>query len=141
MGLSRFITQKMSWNFVNKMPNHNFIWEGIDGSQILAHFPPGDSYHMFCKWVSSLLAVNFIDIGVINLEEDNNLTICTSFSISVSEAIFTESNLEDKGRVSTSAYLFGYGDGGGGPTEDMIERLKRMKDVDGIPKWGFQKIT
>ncbi|KAF2368932.1 Glycoside hydrolase family 38 N-terminal domain [Trinorchestia longiramus] len=48
VGLGRFLTQKMSWNFVNKFPYHNFTWEGIDGSQVLAHFPPGDSYSMEC---------------------------------------------------------------------------------------------
>ncbi|CAB4009135.1 alpha-mannosidase 2C1-like [Paramuricea clavata] len=30
--------------------------------------------------------------------------------------------------------LYGYGDGGGGPTEDMIEKLNRVKDTDGLPK-------
>ncbi|MCL4145791.1 UNVERIFIED_CONTAM: hypothetical protein GTU68_026852, partial [Idotea baltica] len=41
-----FLTQKLSWSLVNKFPNHTFNWEGIDGSSILAHFPPGDSYEM-----------------------------------------------------------------------------------------------
>ena len=26
--------------------HHTFHWEGIDGSRVLAHFPPGDSYEM-----------------------------------------------------------------------------------------------
>ena len=30
--------------------------------------------------------------------------------------------------------LFGHGDGGGGPTEDMLERLERVGDVDGLPR-------
>lgn len=46
MDLSRFLTQKLSWSMVNKFPHHNFTWEGIDGSTVLAHFPPGDSYNM-----------------------------------------------------------------------------------------------
>lgn len=59
MGLTRFLTQKMSWSLVNKFPHHNFTWEGIDGSTVLAHFPPGDSYSMFvtyedfCSFVGS----------------------------------------------------------------------------------------
>ncbi len=28
---------------------------------------------------------------------------------------------------------FGYGDGGGGPTREMLERLRRMADLDGMP--------
>jgi len=46
VGVERFMTQKMSWNLVNKFPNHNFFWEGIDGSEVLVHFPPGNSYNM-----------------------------------------------------------------------------------------------
>lgn len=30
--------------------------------------------------------------------------------------------------------LFGFGDGGGGPDMAMLERLRRVKDVDGLPK-------
>ncbi|KAA0191650.1 hypothetical protein HAZT_HAZT001127 [Hyalella azteca] len=52
----------------------------------------------------------------------------------VKEALHTEANLRDKGRASTSAFLFGYGDGGGGPTEDMIERARRLADADGCPR-------
>ena len=29
---------------------------------------------------------------------------------------------------------FGYGDGGGGPTREMLERLRRMADLDGMPR-------
>ncbi|CAH1787906.1 unnamed protein product, partial [Owenia fusiformis] len=44
-GISRFITQKMSWN-KNKFPHHTFHWEGLDGTKVLTHFPPGDNYGM-----------------------------------------------------------------------------------------------
>lgn len=26
--------------------NNTFFWEGLDGSKVLTHFPPGDSYEM-----------------------------------------------------------------------------------------------
>lgn len=45
-GIRRFLTQKLSWNLVNSFPHHTFFWEGLDGSRVLAHFPPGDSYGM-----------------------------------------------------------------------------------------------
>uniref|UniRef100_H2Y8R6 Glycoside hydrolase family 38 central domain-containing protein n=1 Tax=Ciona savignyi TaxID=51511 RepID=H2Y8R6_CIOSA len=45
-GIRRFLTQKLSWNLVNKFPHHTFYWEGIDGSRQLTHFPPGESYGM-----------------------------------------------------------------------------------------------
>ncbi|XP_075750100.1 alpha-mannosidase 2C1 isoform X1 [Rhipicephalus microplus] len=43
-GVSRFLTQKLSWNLVNKFPHHNFVWEGLDGSTVLAHFAPSETY-------------------------------------------------------------------------------------------------
>ncbi|KAK7068572.1 hypothetical protein SK128_014724 [Halocaridina rubra] len=104
MGLTRFLTQKLHWSLVNRFPHHSFTWEGIDGSTVLAHFPPGASYTM---------------------------------NLDVGELVYAETNLEDKGRVGTSAFLFGYGDGGGGPTEDMLERAARLKDCDGCPKFNI----
>jgi alpha-mannosidase len=44
-GVTALITQKMSWNDTNAFPHSTFWWEGHDGSRILAHFPPVDTYN------------------------------------------------------------------------------------------------
>ncbi|MCX6358780.1 MAG: glycosyl hydrolase-related protein [Armatimonadetes bacterium] len=44
-GCDWFMTQKLSWNTVNRMPHHTFRWKGIDGSEVLAHTPPEDTYN------------------------------------------------------------------------------------------------
>jgi alpha-mannosidase len=44
-GFDWFFTQKISWNQVNTFPHHTFLWEGIDGSRVLSHFPPMDTYN------------------------------------------------------------------------------------------------
>lgn len=44
-GMGYFLTQKMSWNLYNKFPHNTFMWRGIDGSEVLAHFPPEDNYN------------------------------------------------------------------------------------------------
>ncbi|MBA2482367.1 MAG: alpha-mannosidase [Planctomycetes bacterium] len=44
-GITRFLTQKLSWNYFNKPKHHTFTWQGIDGSEVLAHFPPADTYN------------------------------------------------------------------------------------------------
>ena len=44
-GVDCFMTQKLSWNWVTRHPHHTFWWEGIDGSKVLAHFPPEDTYN------------------------------------------------------------------------------------------------
>ncbi|XP_060770876.1 alpha-mannosidase 2C1 [Neoarius graeffei] len=100
-GISRFLTQKLSWNLINTFPHNTFFWEGIDGSQVLTHFPPGNSYEMKGK---------------------------------VEDLINTIRNNKDKGRANHSAVLFGFGDGGGGPTQVMLDRLQRVQDSDGLPR-------
>lgn len=44
-GLNYFITQKLSWNNINKFPHHTFYWRGLDGTQVLTHFPPSNTYN------------------------------------------------------------------------------------------------
>ena len=44
-GCDYFLTQKISWNVFNKFPHHTFMWRGIDGSQVLTHFPPENDYN------------------------------------------------------------------------------------------------
>ncbi|CAF98334.1 unnamed protein product, partial [Tetraodon nigroviridis] len=100
-GISSFMTQKLSWNLVNTFPHNTFFWEGLDGSKVLTHFPPGDSYEMKGK---------------------------------VNDLVKTVRNNRDKGRVNHSALLFGFGDGGGGPTQLMLDRLHRLQDTDGLPR-------
>jgi alpha-mannosidase len=52
----------------------------------------------------------------------------------VKEVLFNVSNFKDHERAKESYLLFGYGDGGGGPTTSMVEQLQRMGDVDGLPR-------
>ncbi len=40
-----FMTQKLSWNVVNRFPHHSFHWEGIDGTSILVHMLPEETYN------------------------------------------------------------------------------------------------
>ena len=43
-------------------------------------------------------------------------------------------NFRDKGHSSHSLVPFGWGDGGGGPTREMIARARRTADLDGSPR-------
>ena len=64
-GADYFMTQKLSWNTVNVFPHHTFIWEGIDGSQVLAHMPPENTYNSAAEPHSLLDAErNFQDKAV-----------------------------------------------------------------------------
>ena len=44
-GLDTFITNKLAWSQVNDWPHVNFLWRGIDGTEILAHCTPGEDYN------------------------------------------------------------------------------------------------
>ncbi|UVI27583.1 alpha-mannosidase [Paenibacillus spongiae] len=44
-GVDYMMTQKLSWSVYNKFPHHTFMWEGIDGSKVLTHMPPEDTYN------------------------------------------------------------------------------------------------
>jgi len=44
-GVRYFLTQKISWNQINQFPHHSFHWQGIDGSNVLAHMFAEDTYN------------------------------------------------------------------------------------------------
>jgi alpha-mannosidase len=44
-GLDTLVTQKISWNQFNDFPHTTFNWTGIDGSAVIAHFPPENTYN------------------------------------------------------------------------------------------------
>ena len=100
-GIRHFLTQKISWNQVNRFPHHTFWWEGIDGTRVFSHFPPADTYNG--------------DFSLAQLHHG--------------AASFAEKGIADR-----SLYLYGWGDGGGGPTEDMLERARRVADLEGVPR-------
>ena len=95
-----FLTQKLSWNQINKFPHSTFWWEGIDGSRVFTHFPPVDTYNS---------------------------------SLSGEELARASRQFAEHAVATRSLVPFGYGDGGGGPTREMLETAKRVADLEGSP--------
>ncbi|WP_199546837.1 glycoside hydrolase family 38 C-terminal domain-containing protein [Streptomyces sp. N35] len=56
-----------------------------------------------------------------------------------SELAHAEKNFADKGRASRSLVPFGWGDGGGGPTREMLERARRLRSLEGSPRVEIEK--
>lgn len=106
-GIKRFLTQKLSWNRFNRPIHGTFVWQGIDGSEVLAHFPPADTYNAMMSGAEK------------NIEW-----------LRANVKLF-----KDHDRASQGVMLFGYGDGGGGPTKDMLETLRRTEDLQGLPRF------
>ena len=61
-GIDFFLTQKLSWSQVNDFPHHTFRWRGIDGSEVITHFPPEDTYN-------SMLNTEYLIPGRDNFKE------------------------------------------------------------------------
>ncbi|MEE2047315.1 alpha-mannosidase, partial [Nocardiopsis tropica] len=51
-----------------------------------------------------------------------------------SELAHASGNFRDKGGASRSLVPFGHGDGGGGPTREMLARARRTGDLEGSPR-------
>lgn len=100
-GVDYFVSNKMStWNDTNRFPHNNFIWRGIDGSDVLACVPPTH----FITWnMPSQIQENW-------------------------EAYI------DKDSGGQTMNMFGYGDGGSGCTEEMIEMMHRFNKLSVMPK-------
>ncbi|QOR69902.1 alpha-mannosidase [Ruania alkalisoli] len=54
--------------------------------------------------------------------------------LSAKELHHAAANFRDKGAARTSLVPFGYGDGGGGPTREMLAQATRAADLDGSPQ-------
>jgi alpha-mannosidase len=53
---------------------------------------------------------------------------------SAKQVLWSVANYKDRERCDRSLYLYGWGDGGGGPEPDMIEAAHRLRDVEGAPR-------
>ena len=103
-GIDRFLTQKLSWNQFTEPPHHSFLWAGIDGSEVLVHMPPADTYNAV---------------------------------VSIAELRASAARFKDHDRTTGSLLVFGHGDGGGGPTAEMLEMARRAGDLQGVPRVQF----
>ncbi|MGF7144211.1 alpha-mannosidase [Anaerotaenia torta] len=112
-GIDYFMTTKLAWNQFNKIPNDTLLWKGIDGTEIFTHFIStlgvGQSANEYFTTYNGMLHPDSIMGGWMRYQnKDINNDILISY---------------------------GYGDGGGGPTREMLETSIRMeKGIKGIPK-------
>ncbi|MES4905753.1 MULTISPECIES: glycoside hydrolase family 38 C-terminal domain-containing protein [unclassified Streptomyces] len=59
--------------------------------------------------------------------------------LSGAELAHTVRNFQDKAAANSSLIPFGYGDGGGGPTREMLARAARLKDLEGSARIAIEK--
>jgi alpha-mannosidase len=119
-GLDYFFTIKLGWSQYNRFPYDAFWWQGIDGTRILAHFSTtGDLKRTFVATYNARATPE--------------------------EAYVTWSNFQQKdagppGVTPPLLMAYGHGDGGGGPTREMIENIREMGDFPGLPRVRMGKV-
>ena len=110
-GLDYFMTTKISWNEYEKFPHDTFLWQGIDGTKVLSHFATGS-----------------------DAKDEGHFTTYNSY-LSPDQIIGGWKRYSNKDLNQEYLISFGHGDGGGGPTIDMLENGTRMaRGIEGCPQ-------
>ena len=107
-GLEYFFTIKIGWNQYNRLPYDSFWWQGLDGTQVLTHFSTAN-------WPGS---------------QGGNY----NSSATPGETLGAWINFQQKETQQDLLMAFGYGDGGGGPTREMLENLREMTAFPAMPR-------
>jgi alpha-mannosidase len=107
-GLEYFMTIKLGWNQYNRLPADTFWWQGIDGTRVLTHF--------------STTAARGAKSSTYNS------------AATPEDALGTWTRHQQKELRAEQLMIFGYGDGGGGPTREMLENVRAMSAFPGLPR-------
>jgi len=113
-GLDYFFTTKMGWNETNRLPFESFWWQGLDGSRLLTHFS----------------TVPWQGIGYSSTYNAN---------VTAEEMVGSWDNTlqKDAGRVGEALPVlmsYGFGDGGGGPTQEMLDTIRMLESFPAVPR-------
>lgn len=110
-GVETFVTHKLSWNDTNRMPYDTFFWQGIDGSKVPASFVTTQTYEY----------------------DGIETTYCAN--LRASHVLGTWKRHAGKAGMPELFMIYGHGDGGGGPTREMVETVRRFeRGIPGAPK-------
>ncbi len=107
-GLEYFFTIKIGWNQYNRLPYDSFWWQGLDGTRVLTHFSTAN-------WPGS-------QGGSYNC------------GATPGETLGAWVNFQQKESQQDILMSFGYGDGGGGPTREMLENLRELAAFPAMPQ-------
>ncbi len=119
-GIKYFMTIKISWNQFNPLPMDTFWLQGLDGTKVLTHFMTTPSI----GGETNPRALPF--------KKTYNGRVCAQV---MAHGWDTYKNKESNHDLLMA---FGYGDGGGGPDDEMLENSVRLKDFPGMPKLTWE---
>lgn len=109
-GVDKFVTSKISWNEYNMLPYDTFMWRGIDSTEIFTYFMTAQ-----------------------HTDKNGRVGNGTTYNamLEPTQVKGAWNRYQQKHLNDEVIMTFGYGDGGGGPTQNHLENYKRMKH--GIP--------
>ncbi len=110
-GVDYFMTTKISWNEYNRLPYDTFKWEGIDGTEVLTHMvtSPLNPHEQSRSTQQAFYTYN---------------AKFTPYDVAGNWSAYRQKEVNEE-----LLYLFGFGDGGGGPTAEMQETAQRLRDI------------
>ncbi len=116
-GIKYFMTTKIGWNEYNKIPNDTFMWKGIDGTDILTYFITTKDYVTNPETTKTRFETTY------NGRQNPN------------QIMGTWQRYQNKDINKNVLTCYGFGDGGGGATMEMLEMSRRMeKGLPGCPR-------
>lgn len=116
-----FVTSKISWNDTNTMPNDSFIWQGIDGTEIMTDFITAQDFKRNGEFTNETTYVGEINPSMV---------------------AGTWNRYQNKEYNDEVLLAYGWGDGGGGPTTDMLEQQRRLSyGLPGLPKTRMSSLS
>ncbi|ANS73590.1 hypothetical protein AWM70_02515 [Paenibacillus yonginensis] len=108
-GIDYFMTTKISWSQFNRFPYDTFTWRGIDGTELLTHY-------------------------ITTPDSDGSWYYTYNGNVTGSSVQGLWDNYRQKDINDKLLLAYGWGDGGGGPTRDMIEAVRRYEDMPAAPQ-------
>jgi alpha-mannosidase len=111
-GLEYFFTIKIGWNQYNKLPYDSFWWQGLDGTKVLTHF---------------------------STTPDKPTSQSSTYNAPADpeSPLMTWQRFQQKEHQRTLLMVYGWGDGGGGPTREMLENITALANFPASPKTKF----
>lgn len=119
-GINRFVTAKIGWNDTNRFPYDSFNWIGLDGSSVFTF----------------LISTCETDprSGIFDRTYTDYVGKMTA-----SQLLGTWNRYQNKDINHLTLTTYGWGDGGGGPTREMLEQEKRFRY--GLPGLGKTRLA
>lgn len=109
-GIDKFVTSKIGWNEMNKMPYDTFMWHGIDNTPIFTHFMTAQDKKR---------------------GEEPATNVTYNAKLNANQLRGAYDRYQQKDIYNNVLLTFGFGDGGGGPVAKDLENFERLKH--GIP--------